>query len=51
MPTYKPSDYELLRKRCAQLKEAGWKQTKTAQVPGLTEGWVRRNLKKYPQNR
>lgn len=50
METYKPSDYELLRKRCAQLKEAGWKQTKIAQALGLTEGWVSRTLKKYQQS-
>ena len=47
MPTYKPSDYELLRRRCAQLKEQGWQQTKIAQALGLTEGWVSRTLKKY----
>lgn len=49
MTTYKPSDYELLRRRCAQLKEQGWKQTKIAQALGLTEGWVSRTLKKYQQ--
>jgi transposase len=47
MATYKPSDYELLRRRCAQLKEQGWKQTTIAQALGLTEGWVSRTLKKY----
>ena len=50
MPTYKPSDYELLRRRCAQLKEQGWQQAKIAQALGLTEGWVSRTLKKYRQN-
>ena len=49
MATYKPSDYELLRRRCAQLKEQGWKQTTIAQALGLTEGWVSRTLKKYRQ--
>ncbi|WP_232540928.1 winged helix-turn-helix domain-containing protein [Spirosoma endbachense] len=49
MANYKPSDYELLRRRCAQLKEQGWKQTKIAQALGLTEGWVSRTLKKYRQ--
>ena len=47
MPTYKPSDYELLRRRCAELKVQGWQQTKIAQALGLTEGWVSRTLKKY----
>ncbi len=46
---YKPSDYELLRRRCAELKEQGWKQFKIAQALGLTEGWVSRTLKKYRQ--
>ncbi|GAB3264856.1 hypothetical protein GCM10027347_32230 [Larkinella harenae] len=50
MATYKPSDYELLRKRCAALKDQGWKQTKIAQALGLTEGWVSRTLKKYRQD-
>lgn len=49
MATYKPTDYELLRRRCVQLKEQGWKQTKIAQALGLTEGWVSRTLKKYRQ--
>lgn len=50
MAIYKPSDCELLRRRCAELKEAGWKQTKIAQALGLTEGWVSRTLKKYRQD-
>ena len=50
MTIYKPSDYELLRRRCADLKEAGWKQTNIAQALGLTEGWVSRTLKKYRQD-
>lgn len=50
MATYKPSDYELLRRRCAELKDQGWKQTKIAQALGLTEGWVSRTLKKYRQD-
>ncbi len=44
---YKPSDYELLRRRCAELKEAGWKQKDIASALGLTEGWVSQTLKKY----
>ena len=47
MATLTPSDYQLLRQRCAQLKEQGWKQAKIAQALGLTEGWVSRTLKKY----
>ena len=50
MATLTPSDYQLLRQRCAQLKEQGWKQTKIAQALGLTEGWVSRTLKKYRQD-
>lgn len=50
MATYKPSDYELLRRRCAQLKDEGWKQTQIATALGLTEGWVSRTLKKYQQD-
>lgn len=49
MATYKPSDYELLRRRCAELKDQGWKQSKIAQALGLTEGWVSQTLKKYRQ--
>lgn len=50
MATLTPSDYQLLRQRCAQSKEQGWKQTKIAQALGLTEGWVSRTLKKYRQD-
>lgn len=50
MAKYKPSDYELLRRRCAELKEAGWKQVRIARALGLTEGWVSRTLRKYKQN-
>lgn len=49
METYKPSDLELLRWRCAELKDSGWPQNKIAQALGLTEGWVSRTLKKYRQ--
>lgn len=44
---YKSSDYELLRRRCVELKEAGWKQKDIASALGLTEGWVSRTLQKY----
>ena len=44
---YKPSDYELLRRRCVELKAAGWKQKDIASALGLTEGWVSQTLKKY----
>lgn len=50
MATLKPSDYELLRRRCAELKENGWQQNRIAQALGLTEGWVSRTLKKYRQD-
>ena len=50
MATYKPSDLELLRRRCAELKDMGWQQSKIAQALGLTEGWVSRTLKKYRQD-
>ncbi|MCC5612428.1 winged helix-turn-helix domain-containing protein [Nostoc sp. CHAB 5834] len=49
MAAYKPSDYELLRRRCAELKDQDWKQFKIAQALGLTEGWVSRTSKKYRQ--
>lgn len=44
---YKPSDYEVLRRRCVELKESGWKQNDIALALGLTEGWVSQTLKKY----
>ena len=44
---YKPSDYEVLRRRCVELKGAGWKQKDIASAFGLTEGWVSRTLKKH----
>jgi transposase len=47
--SHKQSDYELLRRRCAELKDAGWKQVAIAEALGLTEGWVSRTLKKYKQ--
>ncbi|WP_460982475.1 helix-turn-helix domain-containing protein [Spirosoma fluminis] len=50
MASYKPSDYELLRRRWAQLKEQGWPQNKIAQALGLTQGWVSRTLIKYRLN-
>ena len=44
---YKPSAYEVLRRRCVELKEAGWKQKDIALALGLTEGWVSQTLQKY----
>lgn len=44
---YKPSDYELLRRRCVELKNANWKQKDIATALGLTEGWVSQTLKKH----
>lgn len=50
MATHKPSDYELLLRRCAHLKDVGWKQTHIAIALGLAEGCVSRTLKKYQQD-
>lgn len=50
MASYSPADYELLRRRCAALKEQNWPQVKIAQALGLTEGWVSQTLKKYRQD-
>ncbi|AKD56950.1 helix-turn-helix domain-containing protein [Spirosoma radiotolerans] len=47
MAKYKQSDYELLRRRCVELDQAGWKQGSIAQALGLTQGWVSQTLKKY----
>lgn len=44
---YKPSGYEVLRRRCVELKESGWKQKDIALALGLTEGWVSQTLKKH----
>lgn len=44
---YKPSDYEVLRRRCVELKETGWKQKDIASALGMTEGWVSQTLRKY----
>ena len=47
MASYKQSDYEVLRRRCVELHQAGWKQGAIAQALGLTQGWVSQTLKKY----
>ena len=47
MANYKQSDYEALRRRCVELRQAGWKQNAIAQAFGLTQGWVSRTLTKY----
>ena len=44
---YKPSDYEVLRRRCVEMKESGWKQKDIATALGLTPGWVSQTIKKY----
>lgn len=49
MASYKQSEYEVLRRRCVELDQAGWKQTAIAQALGLTQGWVSQTLKKYRQ--
>ena len=47
MAKYKQSDYEVLRRRCVELHQQGWKQSPIAQALGLTQGWVSQTLKKY----
>jgi transposase len=47
MPKHKPADYEVLRRRCVELDQTGWKQGPIAQALGLTQGWVSQTLKKY----
>lgn len=47
MAKYKQSDYEVLRRRCVELQQEGWKQGPIAQALGLTQGWVSQTLKKY----
>lgn len=47
---YKTSEYEVLRRRCVELKESGWKQKDIASAFGLTEGWVSQTLKKYRES-
>lgn len=42
-----PYAYDRPLLRCVELKQAGWKQTDTAQAFGLIEGWVSRSLKTY----
>ncbi len=49
MATYKQADYEALRRRCVELKQAGWKQADIGRAFGLTEGWVSQTLKTYRQ--
>ena len=47
MTSYKQTEYEVLRRRCAALQQQGWKQVAIAQALGLTQGWVSRTLTKY----
>ncbi len=47
MAKYKQTDYEVLRRRCVELKNLGWQQAAIAQALGLTPGWVSRTLKVY----
>lgn len=49
MASYKQTEYEVLRRRCAVLHQQGWKQGAIAQALGLTQGWVSRTLTKYRQ--
>ena len=47
MAKYKQADYEVLRRRCVELKNLDWKQAAIANALGLTPGWVSRTLKTY----
>ena len=47
---YKASDYEVLRRRCVELKEAKWPQKAIAEALGLTERRVSQTLKKYRES-
>jgi len=47
MAIYKQADYEALRRRCVELKQAGWRQADIARAFGLTAGWVSQTLKTY----
>ena len=47
MAIYRQADYEALRRRCVELKQAGWKQADIARAFGLTAGWVSQTLKTY----
>lgn len=38
MAIYKQSDYEALRQRCVELRQAGWKQNAIAQAFGRFGG-------------
>ena len=49
MASYKQTEYEALRRRCAALHQQCWKQVAIAQALGLTQGWVSRTLTKYRQ--
>lgn len=49
MATYKQTDYEALRHRCVELKQAGWKQADIARAFGLTPAWVSQTLKTFRQ--
>lgn len=49
MATYKQADYEALRHRCVELKQAGWKQADIARAFGLTPAWVSQTLKTFRQ--
>ena len=50
MTSYKQRHYEVLRRRCVELSQAGWKQMAIAQAFGLTQSWVSQTLKKYRQH-
>lgn len=49
MATYKRTELEALRRRCIELKDQGWAQTRIADAFGLSQAWVSRTLRAYRQ--
>lgn len=43
MATYKRTELEALRRRCIELKDQGWAQTRITDAFGLSQAWVSRN--------
>jgi len=50
MVTLKRTDYEVLRRRCVELKAQDWPQHRIADALGLSQPWVSRTLKTYRQS-
>ena len=45
---YKPSDYEVFRKRCVEMKEAGWRQKDISSALGANRRLGQPDFKKAP---